>query len=120
MANFLKSNRSQQFFSVPQHAWIDEDNAKNARHNQEFQYIMKQYILFFGVGFPKILQEENQNDKTAVKIEIHIAHVENFDQYIDRYYSCDSKNSDYFLGNVFAINYGNGFVIVRQITFDIF
>jgi hypothetical protein len=36
-----KSYRLQQFLSVPQHAWIDEDNAENSRHDYKFQGIMK-------------------------------------------------------------------------------
>jgi hypothetical protein len=28
-----KSNRLQQFFSVPQNAWIDKNNTENTRHD---------------------------------------------------------------------------------------
>ncbi len=36
-----KLKRPQQFFAMPQHAWIDENNAENSRHNQEFQDIVE-------------------------------------------------------------------------------
>ena len=105
---------------MPQHARVDEDDAENARHDEEFQHVVEQNVLLFGGGFPEVLQEENQDDEATVEIDVHITHVENFDQNINRNDGRNGQKSDDFFRNGLAINDGNGLVIVGQIAFDVF
>jgi hypothetical protein len=44
---------------VPQHAWVNQYNAKNACNDQKFQNIMQEQKLIFGFGLPQVKQEEN-------------------------------------------------------------
>ena len=74
----------------------------------------------FWIRLPQLNPKENHDDKTHIKINIHIANIKNSNEQVYRNGRYYQQTSDADFRNVFTKKNRNGLVTIRQITFDVF
>ena len=54
---------------------INKYNTKNTGYDEEFEQVVQEQEVAFGLGRPQFLQKEEHNHEPKVKIGVHIAHI---------------------------------------------